>query len=70
LLGVGAGDRASKDSEVSVVASDEPVSSGAGGMEEQHEETGGRGLKSWFKKKFKAREGYDGGEFGFQKMDA
>ena len=82
LLG-GKGDRRSKESEVSVVASDGPVTPGAPNKdwrssgdskesqedEHHHDEASGRGLKSWFKKKFKAREGYNG-TLGFQMMDA
>ena len=30
----------------------------------------GGGVKGWFKKRFKAREGYDGAVLGFQTMDA
>jgi len=81
LLG-GKRDRRSKESEVSVIASDEPGTPGAPkdwrasgeskeSQEEEHhgDEASGRGLKGWFKKKFKAREGYNGA-LGFQMMDA
>jgi len=77
------GDRRSKESDVSVVASDAPLTPGAPRKdwrpsgdskesqedEHHHDEASGRGLKSWFKKKFKAREGYNGA-LGFQMMDA
>lgn len=67
LLG-GKRHRDSKGSEVSIVASDEPLSPGvptkgdwrtsgdskeSQGKEQQGEEVGGRGLKRWFRNKFK-----------------
>jgi hypothetical protein len=80
-LRIGVGNRVSKDSDVSVVASDTPLSpvasdwppsgdSKEGQEKEPAEEAKEGGVKGWFKKKFKAREGYDSEVFGFQRMDA
>ena len=80
LLSIGTGERESKDSETSVAASDKPLSPELGDWrsgdrketsgKELVEEAKGGGVKGWFKKRFKAREGYDGAVLGFQTMDA
>jgi hypothetical protein len=80
LLSIGTGERESKDSETSVAASDKPLSPELGDWRSgDRKETSGKelvegakggGVKGWFKKRFKAREGYDGATLGFQTMDA
>ncbi|KAG9194784.1 hypothetical protein G6011_04819 [Alternaria panax] len=84
LLGIGAGNRESKeskDSEVSVAVSGEPLALKIGGWrasgdskeipeKEPGQDVKEGGVKGWFKKRFKAREEYKNEAFGFQRMDA
>ena len=81
LLSIGTRDRESKDSEASVAANDKQLSPELGDWrtrgdskeisgKELVEGARGGGVKGWFKKRFKAREGYDGAVLRFQTMDA
>lgn len=81
LLSIGIRETESKDSETSVAASDKSPILGPGDWQtsgdsdeisgkELVEQAKGGGVKGWFKKRFKAREGYDGAVLGFQTMDA
>lgn len=81
LLSIGTRETESKDSETSVAASDKSPILGPGDWrtsddsdeisgKELVEQAKGGGVKGWFKKRFKAREGYDGAVLGFQTMDA
>ena len=81
LLSIGIRETESKDSETSVAASDKSPILGPGDWQtsgdgdeisgkELVEQAKGGDVKGWFKKRFKAREGYDGAVLGFQTMDA
>ncbi|CAN9200733.1 unnamed protein product [Alternaria sp. RS040] len=81
LISIGTRERESKDSETSVAASDKspipgPEDGRTGGDSDEIsgkelvEQAKAGGVKGWFKKRFKAREGYDGAVLGFQTIDA